>query len=220
MTPPLVRLTFDSARVEGGALHLEYTLESLASEEVALLDRVPVLPDFSRPPSLAPENAYLGVVDATLVVRKGILPLPPGLRAAERTAPGITLLPPASKRTEAITLPLPVRAFDPHRAAQLRLTTPGAADVTASAPRTCARVRLVVGYFPLGAAKLLPISPEYPDVYRAVPPGAPFASYREVEAETAATVPFEALEYEVIPEPAPPGDAGDTGDQAGDGHAH
>jgi len=155
---PKLRIARLSAEVVDQALRLSYEVVNDSDLELGLLDRVPVATDVTQPPGFAPENAYLGAFDATLVVRKAILPLPPGLRASERVVPGITRLGPRASRSEDIALPLPVRAHDPHRQAQMRLGTPGAIDVVATLSRRASRVRLIIGYFEIGSARLVPLS--------------------------------------------------------------
>lgn len=201
MSAPKLRVTLSAATPKDGALHLSYELSNLSGDELGILDRVPVVTDFSRPPRLDPENAYLWIEGETLVVWKSVEPLPAGLRVSEKTAPGITRLAAGASRAEEIAIPLPARAFAPHRAAAMRLSTPGSEDVVATAPKTAARVRLVVGSFTVGAARLVPADPAYPGVFAAVPPGAPFMTLTEATSEIAAEAPFDALEYAVVMEP-------------------
>lgn len=197
---PKLRIVSLSARLEtsGSTLRLSYRVVNDTELELGLLDRVPIATDITRPPGYQGSNAYLGVEGTTLVVRKALMPIPPGLRMSERVVPGITKLGPRAVRDETVGLSLPIRAFDPNRAAKLRLDTTGAIDVVTSLARTVTRARVIIGYFVVDDAILVPISPSWPDVFRARPPTAPVSRYEEAHSEVPVSEALEALEYEVV----------------------
>lgn len=198
---PRLRVSGFSAEVEEHQLSLSYDLCNEGDEDLGLLDRVPKASNPALPANFAVSNAYLGLDDRILIVRKGLLPLPPGLSVAEKIVPGITRLAAGTARAERLVIPVPVHAFDPHREAHLLLSSREAVRVSCQSRRKVERVRLIVGAFPLGSALLLPLSAEFPEVFRAVPPGAPFVRYFEVGAETY-TSTFELLDYEAILSPS------------------
>jgi hypothetical protein len=199
MTHPL-ELKLEIQR-EQGSLLLTITATNTGDAELGLLNRV-VEPGPSGRPSYDPSNAYIdieSVGDSALHVRKLVLPVPRGLQVGELIIPGITRLGPRASSRDQVRLPLPVPVFNPFRKALIRLKTPGATDVVASAKRIVDKLVFSQGFFEIPPdARLIPVSADPPDVFRIHPPG--IATQRQVVAvaEAALEEPVEALDYEAV----------------------
>lgn len=166
MTAPMLTVT---ARQSPDTLVLTCRVSNRSGTDYGLFARIPeTFADGSL--KLSPHTAYIAVADGVLVVGKYFLPIPEGLKVAERHIPLAVLIPNGSNWEEQIVLPIPVRVCQPYTRALLAGTSPGA-DVNPEQPKLVRMVRVVLGAFPITPEVILtPVSPAFPTVFEVWPP--------------------------------------------------
>jgi hypothetical protein len=171
MTAPKEPVLTVAARLLPDALILACRVRNPADTDWGLFARIKeTFPDGSL--KLSPDTAYVDLADGVLRVGKYILPVPEGLRVAERHAPLAVRVPAGAEWAEEIRLPIPVRVCQPYRRALLAAANPGA-DVNPDEPHAVMKVEVTLGAFPVDShVNLIPVSPAFPTVFRVWPPGA------------------------------------------------
>lgn len=190
--PPALSVT---VRQQPFGLTLSCRVANLSDTEFGLFTRLEeVFPDGTL--RLSADAAYIELVGDTLRVEKSILAVPDGLRVAERTAPLATRLLPQGEWQEDITLHAPVRVCHPYRRAVLAAANPGA-DVNPEEPKAVREIEVVFGAFPLTDVNLTPVSPAFPAVCRAWPPGVALARQVLLTRKVPLTAELLVLDYGV-----------------------
>ena len=167
--PDLSALRFTASfSVTPSFLEIDYDVENPTAHLVALFSRVPITqPDQSI--TLPVEGAYIETSDDRLIVRKDILRLPPGMRAAELSLPYAVRLEPHGRFHEEFRLPVPVAVHQPFLQAILGGEHPGL-NVLPVVPAVVSSITFELGALAIfGATRLVPIS-GYPGVFRVTPP--------------------------------------------------
>jgi hypothetical protein len=180
------------------ALRLSYVVRNDGDKELGLFN---VLPDVEPDGTLAlrASTAYVDIGEGTLHISKLVLPLPEGLRMAERPIPYVTRVPRGGEFTEEIVLRVPVSVNSPFRRASLEASAPEGTEVIANAPAVATTVTLSIGAFVCEPTwKLIPLAPEFPDVYRIWPPGPAVDAQRILTLSWPGLEPVPVLDYAVV----------------------
>lgn len=140
-----------------------------------------------------PNRSYIHVASGVLILEKGILELPPGMRAAATHLPYVMLVPPGSSFHEVLRYPVPVQSDHPIRALVLEHSSREPMRAVADQPVSVSRVRFSIGAFVRPAAlRLQPVDERHPGVFRMVPP---VPSHELLTAEARLPAPITALDY-------------------------
>lgn len=193
-----MQITFTASLARrSDALDLGYVIENHGNTDIGLFNWIP----WSRPDGTVnypSSTAYVELVEDVLLLRKMVLPVPPGLRVTAPPNPYATRIPARSTFTERIYLNVPVAVLQPHRAATLRLEH--AAEVVADAPAKARLLRLEIGVFPIDEGiQLIPENPAHPHVLTVFPPHAAVEAQRSLLFDTALDRPLRVLDYRVAP---------------------
>jgi hypothetical protein len=163
--------------------------------EVLLYNRLSIVSPDGSSSRVDPNAAYVELLGETLHVRKMVLPLPPGLQAAEKLSPYLSKVAPGETVRERLVFPLPVKVEQPYRRALLQSKAPPGHRVSASRAASAKALTHSLGMVTLGPGERL-IEVE-PLVYRIWPPG-PAADRQVVLEETVdrAAQPIAVLDYD------------------------
>lgn len=185
-------------RQEATGLRVGYRVRNAHGTPVGLFNRL-AAPRLDGTLSYAPENVYVDFEAPTLQLRKTVLPIPEGLRMAERETPAVTLLPDGQAFQEEFFLSSPVAVRNPFRRALLAGSSPGA-EVVADVAAEAYLVTFAVGVFAvLPEWRLHPVSPGNPEVYRVWPPGPPVDGQVVLQQEARLSRPLPVLDYRLRP---------------------
>ena len=179
-------------------LQVRWRLRNTGNVDLGLFAR---LPDADPARSYAPDLFYVDIVAEVLHLRKMVLPVPPGLQMAERQPPGVTILRAGTEEQGAVGLAQPVRVWNPYRQAVM-VGQAGGKPVAATRPHRVVELAVSFGVFTLvPEERLMPLSPDHPEVYRLWPPGP--AMQRQVVLTDHLPLPHAAtaLDYETQPPP-------------------
>jgi hypothetical protein len=157
-------------RQERGAVRVAYSLRNSSGGDVGAFNRLIVvgLDGTLRFPA---DAVYVDLEETTIHLRKMVLPIPAGLRMAEREAPYVSRLANGEVFREEFFVPAPITVSNPLRRAALAGASPGA-EIVADNPRKAQSVTFSVGVFRAGSdVKFIPVSPAHPGVFRVWPPG-------------------------------------------------
>lgn len=195
------RLDIRVAPMEGAdaPLRIRWRLANLGGADLGVFAR---LPDADPARSYAPDLFYIDVAAEILHLRKMVLPVPPGLQMAERQPPGVVILRAGAAEEGSVLLSQPVRVWNPYRHA-LMVGQSGGKPVAATLPHRVTELALSFGLFPLmPQERLLPLSPDRPEVLRLWPPGP--AMQRQFVLTDHAPLPRAVIVLDYETQPPPP----------------
>lgn len=183
---------------EMAPLRIQWRIRNTGSADLGLFAR---LPDADPARSYAPELFYVDIVAEVLHLRKMVLPVPPGLQMAERQPPGVTVLRAGAEERGSVVLAQPVHVWNPYRQAVM-VGQAGGKRVAASLPRRIAGLAVSFGVFTMvPEERLLPLSPDRPEVFRLWPPGP--AMQRQVVLTDHLALPHAAIAFDYETQPPP-----------------
>lgn len=149
-------------------MRVHYTVRNEGAQPIGVFRHLPS-PD-SAGPGLSPDHVFRDLEDGTLRLRKLAPELPEGVEMAERPLPFVSRLEPGESLEEEFSVSVPVRVNDPVRRARMG-ARPGR-RLVADRPAMARRIVLSIGVFDIDSSlRLIPLTPEYPGVYRVWPPG-------------------------------------------------
>jgi hypothetical protein len=188
-----------SCRIEqiADSLRVAYVVRNTSNSDVGIFNR---LEDGGRGGApFRPENAYIDLEGTTLRVQKIVLPVPKGLAMTARPVPNVTRLPPGQDFREDLSLPLPIPVYNPLRRAELAAASPRE-TIVAAYPKIASTVELDIGVFESSPViKFIPISAEFPDIYRLWPPGPPVDNQIVLSETVNLASTIAVLDYGAIP---------------------
>jgi len=191
-------------RQESGALHLAYEVKNTGNLDVGLFDQIMSV-RLDGVPEFPTRNVYIDWIDqedrdaGMLHLQKCVLPVPEGLQMAERPVPYVTLLKHDEKVKREFSVPIPIAVCNPLRRAVLSASAQDA-EVLPRMKKTVRVVRFSVGaFFSDAQTQFIPISPDYPGVFRVWPPGPPADRQILLTEDTTVDEPLTTLDYQVVP---------------------
>ena len=188
-------------RQEATGLRVGYRVRNAHGTPIGLFNQL-AAPHLDGTLSYAPEHVYVDFEAPTLSLRKRVLPIPEGLRMAERETPAVTLLPDGQAFQEEFFLSAPVAVRNPFRRAALAGSSPGS-EVVVDVAEEAFLVVFEVGVFAVEAGwRLVSVSPGYPEVYRVWPPGPAVDAQVVLRQEARLARPLPVLDYRLVEPPS------------------
>lgn len=177
------------------ALEIRMTLTNQGAVDLALFNRnYQFTPE--RKISFPRDLAFVELEKDVLLVRKMALPVPETLSLAAYTPPFVSPLPAGQSFSETVTLPLPVKVWQPFKEALLD------GQVSASRHAHARSIVVEVGVFPVdGPVKLLAGYPGVPDVLMADPAGIAVARQQILSKSFQLKEDLPVLDYRTSPWP-------------------
>jgi hypothetical protein len=159
-----------TAGLRAATLAITCRVWNMSSAPIGLFARIPeTFPDGSL--KLSANSAYITLLNDVLQVGRYLLPVPEPLKVAVRHVPLAMIVAPRAMWEEEIHLPIPVRVCQPYQRALMVGANPGA-NIHVKVPKIARRLEVTLGVFPFPEElTMIPISPEYPTIYKPWPPG-------------------------------------------------
>ena len=189
---------------DSGELRVASGVTNAGNLDVGLFDQIMSV-RLDGVPEFPSRNVYIdwihqeGAADGIVHLQKCVLPIPEGLQMAERPVPYVTLLKHDEKVKCEFSVPIPIAVCNPLRRAVLSASAQNA-EVLPRMKKTVRVVRFSVGaFFSDAQTQFIPVSPDYPGVFRVWPPG-PHADRQILLTEdTTVDEPLTTLDYQVVP---------------------